>query len=105
MEGFQFFLVIAVFAGLHLLLYWMRKGGGGVVGRRVRQSDYWALQDAIEDKKRDIELQRERIHRFRSMGANKHQLWGEEYDLQLLQEDSCELEALVPKYKAIAEIE
>lgn len=40
-------------------LAWMRSGHGGEVGRRIRNSDYWAWEMAVEDKERELaELKR-----------------------------------------------
>lgn len=42
--------------GLAILLYWLRQpGNGGIVGRRVRNSDHRALQDAIAEKRHELE--------------------------------------------------
>lgn len=48
-------LPLVVFIFLHLLFRWMRKGNGGVVGKKVRDSDHWAWQYAMEEKERELD--------------------------------------------------
>lgn len=45
-------LIVAIV--LMALLAWCRRGHGGVIGERIRRSDYLAWQDAVEEK--DAEL-------------------------------------------------
>lgn len=45
------FLVPIVLAGL---LLWFRAGHGGSLGRTIRESDHWAWQDAVDEKKREL---------------------------------------------------
>lgn len=46
------FLVAAL---LIVALHHARKGGLGELGRRIRNSDRWALEDTIADKERELE--------------------------------------------------
>lgn len=44
----------AVAAVLLISLRWMRNGGGGEVGRRVRCSDWRAWRDAMDEKEEEL---------------------------------------------------
>ncbi|MCK9615997.1 MAG: hypothetical protein M0R48_11005 [Candidatus Omnitrophica bacterium] len=49
---------LAPFISLALLssfLFWARRGGGGTLGKKIRNSDRWALEDAIAEKKQELE--------------------------------------------------
>ena len=50
MEKFLFIIPLALF----VFVCYARKGGGGKIGRKIRSSDHWALEDAIEEKEREI---------------------------------------------------
>ena len=39
---------------LALFVFWSRRGGGGKLGAKIRNSDRWCLEDAIEEKKQEI---------------------------------------------------
>lgn len=47
---------VIVAVALILALRWLRKPGrGGIVGQRVRSSDHLAWEDAVADKRRELE--------------------------------------------------
>ena len=44
-----------VFGVLNLVLFVSRKRGMGKLGQRIRNSDHWALEDAINEKKQELD--------------------------------------------------
>lgn len=44
-----------VFAGLSAIIYSARNGGMGKLGRKIRNSDHWALEDAITEKQQELD--------------------------------------------------
>lgn len=45
---------LLVAAGLSLIVYSARRGGMGKFGQKIRNSDRWALEDAILEKQYEL---------------------------------------------------
>lgn len=46
---------LIVAGGLAAFIGWARHGAGGAIGRRIRNSDRWCLEDAIHEKRKELE--------------------------------------------------
>lgn len=44
--------IVAV--GISVILFLSRRGGMGALGVKIRNSDHWALEDAIAEKKQEL---------------------------------------------------
>ena len=79
---------------LALIIFWARRGGAGEIGRRIRLSDYLALEDAIREKQEQIDAWEQAILTEKNLWRCR-ELQDDVADARQLQ---SELIALRPKY-------
>ena len=79
---------------LALIIFWARRGGAGEIGRRIRLSDYLALEDAIREKQEQIDTWEQEILTEKKLWRCR-ELQDDVADARQLQ---SELIALRPKY-------
>ncbi len=81
---------------LSLYFMWCRRGGGGWFGMKVRNSDHWALEDAIREKTQEIAALNEQYADARTY--NSMDRCYIKMDREQLKSELAELIDLRPKY-------